>query len=156
MCLAPGTSFRQVLRVSATNGKFKIPAGNPNYRVDAEFEMGTTVTLHGLHPHMHGRGKVFEYRVKFPNGETRTLLSVPRYRASWQLWYNLSEPLVLPKGTTIECTAHFDNSPKNPDNPDPTKDVYWGDQTWEEMQFTAFTFSLAGRPATTSAPGGEK
>jgi hypothetical protein len=124
---------KRVFTVSATNGTFRIPAGDPNYRVDAEFEMGTNVTLYGLHPHMHGRGKDFEYRVKYPSGETRTLLSVPRYKSSWQLWYTLSEPLSLPKGTKIECTAHFDNSPNNPDNADPTKDVTWGDQTWEEM-----------------------
>jgi hypothetical protein len=125
--------LKRVFTVSATNGTFKIPAGDPNYKVDAEFEMGTAVTLYGLHPHIHGRGKDFEYRVKFPSGETRTLLSVPHYRATWQLWYDLTEPIVLPKGTKIECTAHFDNSPNNPDNPDPAKDVVWGDQTWDEM-----------------------
>jgi hypothetical protein len=129
---------RRVLTLSATNGKFKIPAGDPNYRVDAEFELGTSVTLYGLHPHMHGRGKDFEYRVKYPDGETRTLLSVPHYKFSWQLWYDLSEPLVLPKGAKIECTAHFDNSPNNPDNADPTKDVVWGDQSWDEMMVGFF------------------
>jgi hypothetical protein len=129
---------QRVFTVSATNGKFKIPAGDPNYRVDAEFEIGTNVRLYALHPHMHGRGKDFEYRVKYPNGETHTLLSVPHYRSSWQLWYTLSEPLSLPKGTKIECTAHFDNSVNNPDNPDPTKDVIWGDQTWDEMMVGFF------------------
>jgi hypothetical protein len=129
---------KRVFTLSATNGKFKIPAGAPNHRVDAEFELGSTVTLYGLHPHMHGRGKDFEYRVKFPNGEKRTLLRVPNYRATWQLWYDLTEPIVLPKGTIIECTAHFDNSPNNPLNPDPTKDVMWGDQSWEEMMVGFF------------------
>src|SRR5712671_4118029 len=105
----------------------------PIIRWKRSFVLGTNVTLYGLHPHMHGRGKDFEYRVKFPTGETRTLLSVPHYKSTWQLWYTLSEPLALPKGTKIECTAHFDNSPNNPDNPDPAKDVVWGDQTWDEM-----------------------
>jgi hypothetical protein len=129
---------KRVFTVSATNGKFKIPAGDPNYRVDAEFELGTDVTLYGLHPHMHGRGKDFEYRVKFPGGETRTLLSVPKYRATWQLWYDLAEPIALPKGTKIECTAHFDNSANNELNADPTKDVVWGDQSWDEMMVGFF------------------
>jgi hypothetical protein len=128
----------RVLTLSATNDKFKIPAGDPNYRVDSEFELGTTATLYGLHPHMHGRGKDFEYRIKYPNGETLKLLSVPKYKFSWQLWYDLSEPMVLPKGTKIECTAHFDNSPNNPDNADPTKDVIWGDQSWDEMMIGFF------------------
>ena len=82
---------------------------------------------------MHGRGKDFEYRVVYPSGETRTLLRVPNYRATWQLWYDLSEPIVLPKGTKIECTAHFDNSANNKYNPNPNRDVFFGEQTWEEM-----------------------
>ena len=129
---------RRVFTLSATNGKFRIPAGAPNHRVDARFELGSTVTLYGLHPHMHGRGKDFEYRVKLPTGDTRTLLRVPNYRATWQLWYDLAEPVVLPKGTVIECTAHFDNSANNPLNPDPTKAVSWGDQSWEEMMVGFF------------------
>jgi hypothetical protein len=129
---------KRVLTLSATNTKFKIPAGDPSYRVDSEFELGTTAVLYGLHPHMHGRGKDFEYRIKFPNGETQKLLSVPNYKFSWQLWYDLSTPMVLPKGTKIECTAHFDNSPNNPDNADPTKDIVWGDQSWDEMMIGFF------------------
>ncbi len=128
----------RVLTLSATNGKFKIPPGDPNYKVDAEFELGTTVKLLGLHPHMHGRGKDFEYRIAYPTGETETLLRVPRYNWHWQLWYTLAKPLVLPKGTKIECTAHFDNSPNNPDNADPTKEVSWGDQSWDEMMVGFF------------------
>jgi hypothetical protein len=128
----------RVLTLSATNGKFKIPPGDANYKVDAEFELGTTVKLLGLHPHMHGRGKDFEYRIVYPTGETETLLRVPRYNWHWQLWYTLAKPLVLPRGAKIECTAHFDNSPNNPDNADPTKEVSWGDQSWDEMMVGFF------------------
>jgi hypothetical protein len=132
----------RVLTLSATNGKFKIPPGDPNYRVDAEFEMGTTVKLASLHPHMHGRGKDFEYRIVNPDGETQTILSVPRYNWHWQLWYNLATPIVLPKGARIECTAHFDNSPNNPDNADPKKEVTWGDQSWDEMMVGFFNLEF--------------
>ena len=66
---------------------------------------------------MHLRGKDFEYRVVYPTGESETLLSVPHYSFSWQLSYYPVKPIVLPKGTKIECTAHFDNSPNNPSNP---------------------------------------
>jgi len=123
----------RVLTLSATNGTFKIPPGDPNYRVDAEFQLAAPVKLTALHPHMHGRGKDFEYRLVLPSGETKTLLDVPRYNWHWQLWYTLSNPIDLPKGAKIECTAHFDNSPNNPDNADPTKEVTWGDQSWDEM-----------------------
>ena len=132
----------RVLTLSATNGKFKIPPGDPNYRVDAEFTLGTTVTLSSLHPHMHGRGKDFEYRVVSPTGESETLLRVPRYDWHWQLWYNLAKPILLPKGSKIECTAHFDNSANNPDNADPTKEVTWGDQSWDEMMVGFFDLTF--------------
>jgi hypothetical protein len=128
----------RVLTLSAVNGTFKIPPGDPNYRVDASFEVATDLKLAGLHPHMHTRGKDFEYRIVYPDGRTETILRVPKYNWRWQLWYNLAEPLFLPKGTKIECTAHFDNSADNPENPDPTKTVIWGQQSWDEMMVGFF------------------
>jgi hypothetical protein len=128
----------RAMTFSATNGKFKIPAGDPNHRVEAEFTIGADVVLHGLHPHMHARGKDFLFRAQYPDGRTETLLSVPNYSFAWQLWYNLEKPLALPKGTRILCTAHFDNSVNNRYNPDPKKDVGWGDQSWDEMMVGFF------------------
>ena len=106
--------------------------------MDATFDVLTDVKLTGLHPHMHTRGKDFEYRIVYPDGRTETLLSVPKYNWRWQLWYNLAAPINLPKGTKIECTAHFDNSADNPENPDPTKTVIWGQQSWDEMMVGFF------------------
>jgi hypothetical protein len=106
--------------------------------VDASFEVRKEVILASIHPHMHARGKDFEYRLVFPNGETRTILRVPKYNWHWQLWYNLDEPVVLPPGSRIECTAHFDNSAGNPENPDPSKAVIWGQQSWDEMMVGFF------------------
>jgi hypothetical protein len=83
----------RVLTLSAGNGTFKIPPGDPNHRVDASFEVATDVKLSGLHPHMHGRGKDFEYRVVYPTGESKIVLSVPHYDWHWQNWYNLEEPI---------------------------------------------------------------
>ncbi len=136
--LAKQPPQERVLTLSATNGTFKIPPGDPDYRVDATFEINTDVKLSGLHPHMHGRGKDFEYRVVYPTGEKQTLLSVPHYNWHWQNWYTLDQPILLPKGTKIECTAHFDNSPNNPDNADPTREVPWGEQSWDEMMVGFF------------------
>jgi hypothetical protein len=138
LIFAKETPKERVLTLSAVNGTFRIPPGDPNYRVDATFEVPREVKLVGLHPHMHTRGKDFEYRLVFPNGETQTILKVPTYNWHWQLWYNLAEPIILPKGTKIECTAHFDNSPNNPENPDPTKTVIWGQQNWDEMMVGFF------------------
>ena len=128
----------RVFTLGAVNGKFKIPPGDANYQVESEFEMGTQVKLVSMQPHMHLRGKDFEYRVVYPTGEAETLLKVPNYSFSWQLYYQPVKQLVLPKGTKIECTAHYDNSPNNPNNPDATKEVSWGDQSWDEMMIGFF------------------
>jgi hypothetical protein len=145
----------RVLTLSASNGTFKIPPGDPDYKVDATFDVLRDVKLVGLHPHMHSRGKSFEYRLVFPDGKDETILSVPVYNWHWQLWYNLNDPMDLPKGTKIECTAHFDNSPNNPENPDPTKAVIWGQQSWDEMMVGFFNLKFdANMPAEElKAPG---
>ncbi len=133
---------QRVLTLSATNGTFKILPGDPDYPADASFELGTQVELTGLHPHMHGRGKDFLYKLVYPTGETQTVLSVPNYNWHWQNWYTLEKPILLPKGTKIECTAHFDNSPNNPDNADPKKEVRWGEQSWDEMMVGFFNLAF--------------
>jgi hypothetical protein len=89
-------------------------------------------------PHMHVRGKDMTYTARYPDGRTETLLSVPKYDFEWQITYQLAEPKVMPKGTKLEVVAHFDNSPANRFNPDPTQEVRWGDQTWEEMMIGFF------------------
>jgi len=121
---------------------FEIPAGHPNYEVKSSFTFNEAAQLYSFMPHMHLRGKDFEYKAVFPDGTSRILLSVPRYDFSWQTYYVLKEPVSVPKGTRIECVAHFDNSTNNKYNPDPTKAVRWGDQTWEEMMigWTSFVY----------------
>ncbi|HET8677018.1 MAG TPA: alkyl hydroperoxide reductase, partial [Blastocatellia bacterium] len=93
-------------------------------------------------PHMHVRGKDFEYRVTYPDGKSEVILSVPRYDFNWQSYYVLKEPIRAVKGTRIDCVAHFDNSDKNKHNPDATKEVRWGDQTWEEMMIGWMSYTL--------------
>jgi len=132
----------RVLTLAAVNGNFAIPPGDPNYRVDSKITLQDDSTLINLLPHMHFRGKDFEYRVTYPSGEKETLLAVPHYDFNWQLTYDLAQPKLLPKGTVIECTAHFDNSANNKYNPDPTKEVHFGEQTWEEMMFGFFDVAV--------------
>ena len=98
-------------------------------------------------PHMHLRGKDFKYTVVYPDGKQDVLLNVPKYDFNWQLSYELKDRLKLPKGTRIDCVAHFDNSANNQYNPDPTKEVRWGDQTWEEMMIGWFTYTVAAAAA---------
>jgi len=113
--------------------QFLIPAGDPNAEVKAVSVLRQDTILTSLTPHMHVRGKDMTYTAFYPDGTSEVLLSVPKYDFNWQITYELASPKRLPKGTKIEVVAHYDNSPGNKYNPDPTKDVKWGDQTWEEM-----------------------
>ena len=132
------------------NGALHIPAGDPNARVDAEMTINRDVTLHSILPHTHVRGKRWTYEAIYPDGRSETLLSVPNYDFDWQTDYIYKQPVKIPKGTKIHATAWYDNSPGNKSNPDPTKDVWWGDQTWEEMMFTGLTFSVDQAPAAST------
>lgn len=115
------------------NPSLKIPAGAPNHPIYATVTLQADVTVQSLSPHMHLRGKAFQYRVIYPDGKDEILLKVPNYDFNWQITYQLAEPRRLPAGTKIECIAWFDNSPNNKYNPDPKQVVRWGDQSWEEM-----------------------
>ena len=132
----------RVFTSNATNSKFVIPPGDPAFRVVSSITVQQSARLVDLMPHMHYRGKDFEYRAVYPTGEEQTLLSVPKYDFNWQLLYQFKDPLFLPKGTRLDCVAHFDNSAKNKYNPDPGKEVRWGDQTWEEMMIGWFDYIL--------------
>lgn len=110
-----------------------IPAGAANHREGTSRILPAAARLYGFTPHMHVRGKAFRYEAILPDGTRRVLLDVPRYDFNWQLHYRLAEPLDVPAGTRLVATAWFDNSKANPANPDPTKTVRWGNQTWEEM-----------------------
>ncbi len=129
------------------NGSLHIPAGEANHRVDAEMTLNRDLLLFSMTPHTHVRGIRWYYEAVYPDGRTEPILSVPNYDFDWQHEYQFARPLELPAGTKIKAAAWYDNSPANKSNPDPTKDVWWGDQTWEEMMFTSFTWYV--RPAPT-------
>jgi hypothetical protein len=113
---------------------FAIPPNNPNWESPPmEGTFLEDVEMVWMMPHMHLRGKDMQYKVVYPNGESETLLNVPRYDFNWQLGYDVAKPIKLPKGTKLIVTAHYDNSPNNKFNPDPNRTVYHGDMTWEEM-----------------------
>ena len=123
----------RVVNTFVSNTNLHIPPQEADHPVTARVTLHEETRLLSMFPHMHVRGKSFAYRATYPTGESETLLTVPKYDFNWQLTYYLKQPKVLPKGTVLECVAHYDNSPNNAFNPDPKSDVYWGDQTWEEM-----------------------
>lgn len=120
-----------------------IPANAENHRSDAKGKVGfKNGRLLSLFPHMHLRGKSFRIDAKYPDGKRETLLNVPEYDFNWQTTYRLLEPKLIPKGTEILIVGHHDNSEYNLANPDPSKPVKWGDQTWEEMLVALFEWAV--------------
>jgi len=148
---APAPPKTEVRVVALANQNFVLPAGAPDTRVDAEVTLNQDITLWSVLPHTHVRGKKWEVTAIYPDGRSELILNVPKYDFNWQTDYVFKQPLRLPKGTKLHTAAWYDNSPAHKANPDPKKDVYWGDQTWEEMQFTAFTFSFASAETKTTA-----
>ena len=125
---------------SFSNPALLIPAGEANHRVDSAIEFLQDSRITAIFPHTHLRGKRWEYRMVYPDGRSEVVLSVPKYDFNWQTYYEFVTPLKAPKGARLEGTAHYDNSAANRANPDPKAAVRWGDQTWEEMQYTGITF----------------
>lgn len=131
---ADKSEVKKIYRGGAVlNRDFKIKPHEAHAEVFAEHPIRKDQMLLSMTPHMHVRGKAFNYEAIFPDGTRRTLLDVPKYDFNWQLSYRLAEPVYLPKGTVIRCKAIFDNSEDNLVNPDPSKLVEWGEQSWEEM-----------------------
>jgi mono/diheme cytochrome c family protein len=125
---------RQIARrIDLSNQMFRIPAGDPNHEVSECHTFNKDIYITSLTPHMHLRGKAMQMVVTYPDGRQETLLSVPHYDFNWQITYRAEKPLFMPKGTRIAIIAHFDNSPNNPVNPDPSKPVRWGAASETEM-----------------------
>ncbi len=127
------------------NGSLVIPAGARDVAVPAEITVTQPVKIWGLFPHTHLRGTRWQYTLAKPDSTSEMVLDVPRYDFNWQTYYLFATPLEIPAGTKLESMAWYDNSASNKDNPDPTIEVKWGDQTWEEMQYTGILYSVPGR-----------
>ena len=147
---APGPPKTVLQTAALINGGLQIPARTANHQVDAEMTINRDITLYSMVPHTHVRGIRWHYEMVYPDGRREVILSVPNYDFNWQHEYVFKDPMKIPAGTKLQAKAWYDNSTANKSNPDPTKDVAWGDQTWEEMMYTSLTFSLAPPPPATA------
>jgi hypothetical protein len=133
---------KRVLTLQLNNDHFVIPPGAPNVEVGAWGTLPNDALLLTLYPHMHLRGKGFEYRVVDRERKSATLLKIDNYDFHWQLTYRLKDPLPLRGGTQIECMGIFDNSRANPRNPDPGEAVRFGFRSTEEMMIGFFDVAV--------------
>ena len=132
---------QRVITLQLTNDSFLIPPGADDFPVEVHGTLPNDATLLSFFPHMHLRGKRFEYNIVHADKSKETLLRV-NYNFYWQLSYKLTQPLALKAGTELQAIAWFDNSPNNPHNPDPHQAVRWGDQTYDEMMVGFFDIAV--------------
>jgi mono/diheme cytochrome c family protein len=132
---------QRVLTLQLTNDHFVIPPGAPDYRVEARGTLPNDALLLSFFPHMHLRGKSFEYNIIRPDHSVEPLLRV-HYHFHWQMSYRLATPQPLRASTMLQAVARFDNSPGNPHNPDPDAEVRWGEQTSDEMMVGFFDVAV--------------
>lgn len=132
------------------NAQFVLPPGASNERVEASIEFTADSHIWALFPHTHLRGKSWEYTLMYPDGRSEVLLSVPKYDFNWQTYYQYTKPIAVPAGSKLVAVAHYDNSAANRANPDPKVEVRWGEQTWEEMQYTGITYTIDNPQPTTA------
>jgi peroxiredoxin len=128
------------LLTQSVSGRFTVPPYARNHPASAEFVFQEPITVHRLRAHMHFRGHDMQFSVEFPDGTRQTLLNVPNYNFNWQPTYGMEDPVTLPAGTKVHVTGHFDNSEFNPGNPDPSKELTFGLQSWDEMFIGYWTY----------------
>jgi len=125
-----------------------IPPHADNWEIGGEVLIKEAITLYAFAPHMHLRGKDIKYTLVWPDGREQVLLNVPRFDFNWQLHYELKEPLKIPAGSKILALAHFDNSINNRYNPAPQKEVFWSEQSWDEMFIPWFEYTVDSKDLT--------
>jgi hypothetical protein len=148
------------VEVPLVNGRARIPNIPPyaeNWKIVGITPVTEPITLYGMSPHMHLRGQSLQWIVTWPDGRDEIVLSVPKYDFNWQIHYELETPLRIPAGSKITGVAFYDNSLKNKYNPGPEKEVFWSEQSWDEMYqaFTEYTIDsqdLTRKPTTTAQP----
>jgi hypothetical protein len=132
---------RQIMRnVVAVNPLISIAPNLVAYEDSAYISFDKPAIVYSLFPHAHYRGASSKFEIRYPDGRNELLLSVPRYDFNWQRDYVFEKPLEVPAGAKIIHTTVYDNSPQNPANPDPLKQVTWGEQSWEEMLYGGIRF----------------
>jgi hypothetical protein len=125
-----------------------IPPNVDNWEIGGETLVKEPITLYAFAPHMHLRGKDIKYTLIWPDGRQQVLLNVPKFDFNWQLHYELAEPLRIPAGSKLVSLAHYDNSIKNRYNPAPNKEVFWSEQSWDEMFIPWFEYTVDSKELT--------
>jgi mono/diheme cytochrome c family protein len=151
--IVEGKEYTPKRRGEGDEGSVNLPNIPPyaeNFKVVSVHSVTEPVTLYGLTPHLHLRGKSMKYTLTLPDGQEEVLLDVPKYDFNWQLYYELETPKKIPGGSKVTVVTLFDNSLKNAYNPSPEKEVYWSEQSWDEMYAPQARITVESRQLTTA------
>lgn len=132
----------RVVNNAVVNASLRIPPGAANHPVEALVMVQQDTRIGAFGPHMHLRGKAMRFELLRPGSDPKVLLNVPAYDFNWQLKYQPTDWVTVRKGDQLRVTAWYDNSANNKSNPDPSKEVFWGDQSWSEMLFAFFDYVI--------------
>jgi hypothetical protein len=143
-----------VVRRSAViaNPGIEIPPGEARHKEIAYITFPQNATLFTVFPHAHYRGENAQVFLQKPGEKEELIVSLPKYDFNWQRGYDFATPLKVPAGSRIITRYEYDNSKDNPANPDPTITVKWGEQSFEEMQYTALGFRWDDETVTNQKP----
>jgi peroxiredoxin len=126
------------------NNSIVLPPNDGHHLETTYLDIPHDMLLFSAFPHAHYRGASADLWLRTPDGKEKEILSLPRYDFSWQRAYTFAEPVKVPAGSKLIAHFIYDNSKRNPNNPDPNKTVVWGDQSWEEMFYTALRYRWVG------------
>lgn len=128
---------------SILNLELRIPEGEVEHEEAAYYQFQRDAVIYSLFPHAHYRGRASEFSIRYPDGHEEVVLSVPNYDFNWQRYFQFQEPIIAPAGTFVIHRTVYDNSTANLSNPDPSVEVRFGEQTWEEMLYGGISFRYA-------------
>ena len=118
----------------------EIPPEKANHAETAYLEFPKDAELFYAFPHAHYRGQSSTLAIRYPDGREEMILSLPKYDFNWQRAYEFKDPIKVPAGAKLIARYTYDNSTQNAANPDPSKKIVWGDQSFEEMLYTAISY----------------
>lgn len=154
LILAKAPPTKELKTKGIANHYFKIPAGAENHTATACWTVREDMHFVTFMPHLHMRGSSMKFEAFYPDGRKEVLCNVPKYDFNWQIVYYAKNPIAIPKGAKILVTTTWDNSAKNKFNPDPKKDIRWGDPTYEEMTIGWIDYTVDGKPLKPAAASG--
>ncbi len=117
-------------------GDISIPPGVKRHIVRTPaYKFATDTEIFGFLGHLHMRGRSIRLEEIDKSGNSKIVMSIPNYYYGWQTGTGLmpDPPVRIAAGSKVVAVCEYDNSKQNPNNPDPTETVRFG-QTHDKTE----------------------